>query len=103
MARIRITVVKKLNNRDAFGDNPPAVHTGAPECEHLELGQESIVEGIGECPPGFCAWAFADIQRDISHLLLGGNYPWIKEKGVALMSCTDGARPVIFKLERIED
>ncbi|RLB26553.1 MAG: TIGR04076 family protein, partial [Deltaproteobacteria bacterium] len=30
-------------------------------------------------------------------------YPWLKQKGVAIACCTDGLRPVIFKLERIED
>jgi len=27
----------------------------------------------------------------------------MKEKGVVISCCTDGLRPVIFKLERIED
>jgi len=102
MAKVKITVVKKINNKDMFGDNPPAECTAAPECDKLEVGQEFISEE-GDYPPGFCAWAFADIQRDIIHLLFGGSYPWIKEKGVTLSSCTDGCRPVIFKLERIED
>ena len=44
---------------------------------------------------------FADIQRDLIHLRLGGDYPWFKENGAILASCTDGARPVIFKLERV--
>ena len=102
MAKVKITVVKKLHNKDIFGDNPPLGFTAVPECDKLEVGQEFISEE-GGCPPGFCAWAFADIQRDIVHLLFGGSYPWIKEKGAALSCCTDGVRPVIFKLERIED
>ena len=102
MAKVRITVVKKVNVKDMFGGNPPAEFTSAPECEALEVGQEFISEEIA-CPPGFCAWAFADIQRDIAHLFFGGDYPWMKEKGVTLACCTDGCRPVIFKLERIED
>ena len=100
MAKVKITVVKKINIKDMFGDNPPVTFTGEPECDALELGQEFIVEEVN-CPSGFCAWAFADIQRDIAHLTFDGNYPWIKEKGVMLSSCTDGCRPVVFKLERI--
>ena len=103
MAKVKVTVVKKLNNKDMFGDNPPAEFTEAPECDALELGQEFIVEDIAKCPPGLCAWAFSDMYRDIIHLFLGGDYPWMKEKGVILSCCTDGCRPVIFKLERIED
>ena len=102
MANVRITVVKKIHNKDMFGDNPPLGFTAVPECDRLEVGQEFISEECS-CPPGFCYWAFADIQRDIVHLLFGGSYPWMKEKGVALSCCTDGVRPVIFKLERIED
>ena len=102
MTKVKITVVKKVNNKDMFGDNPPAEFTANPECEHLEAGQEFISEGAA-CPPDFCSWAFADIQKDIIHLLFGGSYPWMKEKGVMLSCCTDGIRPVIFKLERIED
>ncbi len=102
MAKVKITVVKKINNKDMFGDNPPAESTASPECDYLEVRQEFMSEDAA-CPPGFCDWAFADIQRDIVHLLFGGSYPWMKEKGVVLSSCTDGVRPVIFKLERIED
>jgi uncharacterized repeat protein (TIGR04076 family) len=101
MAKVKITVVKKVNNKDLFGDNPPLDSTSAPECERFELAQEFISKG--DCPEGFCAWAFADIQRDITHLRLGGDFPWMKQRGTSLSCCTDGVRPVIFKLERIEE
>lgn len=100
MAKVKITVVKKLNNKDIFGDNPPAESNADPVCAAVETGQEFISEG--NCPDGFCSWAFADIHRDITHLRLGGDYPWMREKGTILSCCTDGVRPVIFKLERIE-
>jgi uncharacterized repeat protein (TIGR04076 family) len=102
MANVKITVVKKLDNKDMFGDSPPLEFTGASECDRVEIGQEFISDQ-GGFPTGFCPWAFADIQRDIVHLRLGGDFPWIKEKGAILSCCTDGARPVIFKLERIEE
>ena len=102
MADVKITVVKKIDNREMFGDNPPVAFSIASPCDRVEEGQEFISEN-GACPPGFCTWAFADIQRDITHLRFGGDFPWIKEKGKMLSSCTDGVRPVIFKLEIIED
>jgi len=101
MAKVKITVVKKLNNKEMFGNQPPVESTLPPECNRLELGQEFISDE-GKCPEGFCSWAFADIQRDIAHLRFGGDFPWIKQKGMMLSSCTDGVRPVIFKLERID-
>jgi uncharacterized repeat protein (TIGR04076 family) len=101
MAKVKITVLKKLNNKELFGDRPPLTFTGAAECDRLAVGQEFISEN-GQMPQGFCAWAFADLQREITHLRFGGDFPWIKEKGAILSSCTDGARPVIFKLESIQ-
>ncbi|MFC1984667.1 TIGR04076 family protein [Chloroflexota bacterium] len=104
MKNVKITEVKKVDNRDLFGDNPPVCFTPNPVCDKLEVGQEFIfVEKEGSLPPGFCPWALNDIYKDILHLLLGGDFPWIKEKGTTLSCCTDGIRPVIFKLERIED
>jgi uncharacterized repeat protein (TIGR04076 family) len=99
--KVKITVVRKVNNRELFGDNPPLGFTAAPECDRLKLGAEFLSEK-GACPDGFCSWAFADIQRDIVHLQFGGNFPWMKQPGTSLACCTDGVRPVIFKLERID-
>ena len=100
MADVRITVVRKMAHSEVFGDEPPLEFTAADECERVKLGQVFISED-GKYPEDLCPWAFADIQRDITHLRLGGDFPWIKEKGAVLSCCTDGARPVIFKLERI--
>ncbi len=105
MPKVKITVIKKVNMNDLYGDTPPAPideNRITPECQRFELGQEFVVDSHN-CPPDFCNWAYADIQRDIFHTLYGGYYPWMKEKGVAISCCTDGLRPVVFKLERIED
>jgi uncharacterized repeat protein (TIGR04076 family) len=29
--------------------------------------------------------------------------PWVEQKGAAIACCTDGYRPVVFKIERIEE
>ena len=105
MAKVKITVVKKVNNKDLYGENPPAAFDESMvtlECDKFSVGQEFVVD-TPDCPPNFCNWAFADIQRDLVHILFGGYYPWMKDKGVAISCCTDGIRPVIFKLERMED
>ncbi len=100
-SKVKITVVKKLNFTEMFGEEPPVEGTALPECDRFQVGQEFISDESGSCPAGFCAWAFADIQRDVTHLRLGGDFPWVKNPGQQLASCTDGFRPVIFKLERI--
>jgi uncharacterized repeat protein (TIGR04076 family) len=47
-------------------------------CPAMQEGQEYISKGMN-MPEGFCSWAWADIQRDVVHLALGGNYPWMKK------------------------
>jgi len=95
---VRITVVKKLNTgevREKYGKNVEA------ECPLWQVGREFIAKDLA-MPTDFCSWAWADIQRDVAHLGLGGDFPWIKNKGIMVSCCTDGLRPVIFKLERVE-
>lgn len=103
MGRAKITVIKKINMHDIYGDKVPAAideERITPECNRFEVGQQFVVDNHN-CPEGFCNWAFADIQRDLVHILYGGYYPWMKEKGVAISCCTDGLRPVVFKIEKI--
>ena len=97
--RLKITVVKRLSNQDLIDEYGVDVKS---QCEVVKDGQEFMVEGLN-MPEGFCAWAWADIQRDVAHLFLDGDFPWVKEKGVMISACTDGFRPVIFKLERLPD
>jgi uncharacterized repeat protein (TIGR04076 family) len=104
MAKLKISVLKKLSINDVYGEKLPVGTTDifVPTCGRFEEGQEFIMEGPG-CPPDFCNWAFADIQRDLVHIWAEGDYPWIQEKGTAISCCTDGLRPVFFKIERIPD
>ena len=59
-----------------------------------------VVENMN-IPKGFCNSAWLSIYNNIRLLSFGFDLPWFKEKGVAVNSCIDGFRPVIFKLERI--
>lgn len=101
MSGIRITVLKRL-------DVPDLAETLAPEGTWekcwLREGQVFEVSSNGSDfpkPDGFCSWAWADIQRDVTLLRFGGEAPWIRQPGVMISSCTDGRKPVVFKLERI--
>jgi uncharacterized repeat protein (TIGR04076 family) len=105
MSRVKITVLKKVNFKEFYGENLPVAIDEkyvTSQCRRFREGQEFLVDGHN-CPEGFCGWAFADIQRDLTHILYGGSYPWMKREGEAISCCTSGLRPVIFKLERIED
>lgn len=100
-SKVKITVLKKLNTKQIFGDNPP-MGQSIEACDQFKVGQEFIVGEDGRIPEGFCAWAWNDIYGVLTALRFGGNFPWMKEKGTSVSCCTDGLRPVIFELRRIE-
>jgi uncharacterized repeat protein (TIGR04076 family) len=103
-SKVKITVAKKLDARDIFGNQMPETSDAfqGPICTLWEEGKKFIVQEDGRMPSDFCSWAWYDIHRDLSVLRFGGNFLWMKEPGVGFVSCTDGLRPVIFKLERIK-
>lgn len=75
---------------------------GFGPCELFSEGQEFVVSDPNLMPSGFCAWAWVDIHRELTTLMMGGNLDWMNKSGTALTCCTDGFRPVVFRLERIE-
>ncbi len=99
---LKITVMKKLSAKDVFGAPLPDMSdTFVPYCERLKEGQEFNVDEGGQMPSGFCTWAWHDIYPVVSALRFGGNFPWMKKEGVTYSCCSDGARPVFFKIERV--
>jgi len=99
MTDIKITVVAKLKPGDVF-DELAAEDVDAV-CEAVEMDKTYLSKDL-KMPDGFCSWAWADIQRDVAHLALGGDFRWINKPGSMVSCCTDGLRPVVFKLERVE-
>lgn len=89
-----------------------------------ELASEYGVEGLGSCPmlkegqvffadyakpEGFCDEAWKAIYQYVFALSHGAGKElfyygdWIKEPGIAIVSCNDGLRPVIFKVEATDE
>lgn len=103
-SKVKITVLKRVDPSVIFDGkvpNMPGTDRKYSICTAFNEGQEFIVEN-GEKPDGFCSWAWRDVYKDMSVLRFGGDFdPWA-EKGVAITCCTDGIRPVSFKMERIE-
>ena len=93
--RVKITVMKKLFHRDLVQDFAVNPENWAP-CSHFDIGDEFItdLERPWDMPEGFCGWAWADIQRTVYGMARGG-------QDVFITCCTDGYRPVVFKLEKI--
>ena len=103
MAKVKITVVKRLNFDQIHADSDLGCSAMMdPVCNQFTEGQEFVTDLLS-VPDGFCPWAFIDISRYLSGLRSGANYPWMNENGKALVCCTDGFRPVIFRVERVED
>ncbi len=99
---LNITVIKTLSSKEVYGKPlPDLAEEMTPYCDRLEMGQEFIVEASGAMPAGFCTWAWHDIYPAVTGLRFGGNFPWVTKEGLTYACCSDGARPVFFKIERI--
>ncbi|HIU75393.1 MAG TPA: TIGR04076 family protein [Candidatus Pelethocola excrementipullorum] len=106
MAKCKITVLKKElypDLQEKYLANPKA-----GKCEFFEEGQEWIV-GIDDffrmMNGGFCAEAWDCISRYVYSAIQGGSIMkgWSADERIMIASCNDGTRPVIFKLERIDE
>ena len=99
--RIKITVLRRFKPSEVFEKSPVTPQGTLDACKVYQDGQEFTVEDNGRMPEGFCTSAWSTIYPSVRTLSFGGNAPWYKEKGVFIECCSDGLRPVIFKLERI--
>lgn len=104
MKKVKITVLKRT-----FVDDL-AKEYGVPrlsKCPMLREGQVFYADYAK--PEGFCDEAWKAIYQYVFALAHGaGNDTfyfddWIKTPGVAICSCNDGLRPVIFKLEATDN
>ena len=98
--KLRITVLRTLDPSELFDEMPVTRMDWMVPCEVFSEGQEFIVEGL-EVPEGFCPSAWRAINHNVRTLLYGGVLPHHVEGDVAVNCCTDGLRPVIFKIERV--
>ena len=87
-----LVTLSRLGRRVSFAGVVGATDTG-----------RFIVESLDK-PDGFCGWAWDDIHKYFLTLRCGGSFqPWMKAEDNIIACCTDGIRPVVFNLERIED
>ena len=98
-SKLKITVLKRDIYKDFIDQYSADKSTGA--CDAVKDGQEFILETLDK-PDDFCSWAWADIHRDVTAVFFGANYEWIKQPNTVISCCTDGLRPVVFKIELIE-
>ncbi len=102
--KIKITVQKKFTSKDVLGyDFKFTNGFVVKDCVHVKEGQEFIVGDELEMPEGFCKWAWIDIYRDVAVLTMGGTFADGDLTGTKYSCCSDGLKPVVFYLERIEE
>ena len=107
MPKIKITVVKRVAHMDLLDEhmNRADFPQAYGPCEIMKEGQTFIMEGVfARRPEDFsCQGAWNDIQRNLASIMYGGDLPWYKQTGTVVASCSDGLRPVSFRIERIAE
>lgn len=104
MKKVKITVLKTTLDKELALEYGVE---GLTACPMLKEGQ--IFYADYAIPEGFCNEAWKAIYQYVFTLAHGGGKElfyygdWIKKPGVAICSCNDGLRPVIFKLESTEE
>jgi uncharacterized repeat protein (TIGR04076 family) len=93
--KVKITVLKKLLLEDIAKEY---ANEGLPACKLFQEGQEFVTDGR-TVPEGFCTWAWADIFKDIIFVRNNMDCVGTRDKKSMVVSCTDGFRPVIFRIE----
>ena len=100
MKQVKITVLKTTLDRELAAEyGVPGLGT----CPMLQEGQVFYADYAK--PDGLCDEAWKAIYQYVFALAHGAGEglfyygDWIRTPGVAVCSCNDGLRPVIFKLE----
>ncbi len=102
---VKITVIRCFSTEEVF-PNPPVTAKYSGPCPRFKEGQEFLIKGDTPfiIPEGFCSFAWDAIFWCVMNLRSHGDFlEWYEEPGVGIWACPDGLRPVIFKVERLED
>ena len=101
MKRVRITVMRIA----CYPDLMEQYENPIEQACNMALGQTFVAEGWQK-PEGFCSSAWVSLSPFVLALAHGGEdfYDgWMKNPKSAMISCSDGFRPVSFLLEALED
>ncbi len=104
MKKVKITVLKTTLDRELAAEYGA---DGLTVCPMMKVGQVFFADYAK--PEGLCDEAWKAIYQYVFALAHGSGNDvfyygdWIKTPGVAICSCNDGLRPVIFKLEATDE
>lgn len=103
MKKVRITVLRKEFYQD-FAEDYLTEGAQVGSCGLLNVGDTFLFEGNAQMPEGFCPWAWIDIYQSVNAISSGSTFtPWNRRDAQTIVCCTDGIRPVVFKVEAVED
>ena len=100
MKKVKITILKTTLDKELAAEYGAG---GLTACPMMKEGQVFYADYAK--PDGFCDEAWKAIYQYVFALAHGAGEDlfyygdWIRTPGVAICSCNDGLRPVIFKLE----
>lgn len=104
MKKVKITVLKTTLDQELAREYGAQ---GLKACPMHKQGQVFYADYAK--PEGFCDEAWKAVYQyafALAHGAAGGVFyygDWISRPGVAICSCNDGLRPVIFKLEATDE
>lgn len=104
MKKVKITVLKTTLDEELAKEYGAE---GLTACPMLREGQVFYADYAK--PDGFCDEAWKAIYQYVFALSHGAGDglfyygDWIRKPGVAICSCNDGLRPVIFKVEATDE
>lgn len=104
MAKCKITVLRRMLNEDYAREYCANPETGI--CTAFQEGQVFVLDNQDK-PAGFCEEAWSAITRYVFAFVTGGgdffSGRWMKDGKTMIACCNDGIRPVVFKLERVDE
>lgn len=70
----------------------------------MNVGDTFLFERGDKMPEGFCPWAWIDIYQSVNAISSGSTFtPWNCQDNQTIVCCTDGIRPVVFKVEAVQE
>ena len=104
MKKVRITVLKTTLDKELAAEYGVE---GLQACPMMKEGDVFYADYAK--PEGFCDEAWKAVYQYVFTLAHGSGKElfyygdWIRKPGVAIVSCNDGIRPVIFRLEATDE
>ena len=104
MNKCKITVIERSFRKeyvDQYVEEERKTILGP--CEVFTEGQSFVVDAVEGMPEGFCPWAWNDIYKVLVAFYANGKFDmWTQGGDAVLACCSDGTRPVYFRIEKIE-